>query len=126
MIELWIDIAGYEGKYQVSDQGRVRHIRANRILKQNNSNGYLAVYLYPAAPPHKKGMGRHLKRKLFVHRLVALAFCPNPDSVNIVNHIDRNPKNNCSTNLEWVTASGNTQHWMAHDRAAAEADGMPF
>lgn len=124
MTELWMDIPAWVGEYQVSDLGRVRSIKRGRtlVMHQQEWLGYKVIWL-------KKGKYR---RKCRVNRLVAFAFLPvpaDPDAI-FVNHIDRDRFNNAATNLEWVTPSGNTQHWMAHDRAqaaAAEASSdMPF
>lgn len=104
MEEIWKDVEGYEGLYQVSNKGRVKswikcnaHPYVPRILKGRISNkGY---YTY------------HLGDKtLKVHRLVANAFVPNPENKPQVNHIDGNKKNNHATNLEWVTNTENAAH----------------
>lgn len=109
-MENWKDITGFEGIYQVSDEGRVRSLdrkdnigvtRKGRILvTQKRPNGYLCVHL------SKNG-----KTKWFlVHRLVAEAFVENQNSdYTIVNHIDNNPVNNFASNLEWTTYKGNMQ-----------------
>ena len=115
MQELWRPIKGYEGLYDVSDQGRVRrnavpiwhpayggygYIRRERILRQRtDSVGYLVV------GPCRDGK-RKLKR---VHRLVAEAFVPGDHSLT-VNHIDGNKLNNVRSNLEWVSRADNLRH----------------
>lgn len=114
MQEIWKDITGYEGIYQVSNLGRVKsldHLRKNgkasyqkqkgRMLKQNNR---------PSTSHHNyKYVGLH-RKGYYVHRLVAQAFIPNPNNLPYVNHKDGNTVNNCVDNLEWVTAKQNTQH----------------
>ena len=112
--EVWKDIEGYEGLYQVSTCGNIKslakprkngngrcYIQKEKLLKQSfTSTGYKKVELY------KDG-----KRKSFkVHRLVAIAFISNPDNKPEVNHIDGNKINNNIDNLEWVTSSENTIH----------------
>ena len=111
--EIWKDIEGYEGLYQVSTYGNIKslpkvrrngtgtYIQKERLLKPSNtSTGYKKVELC------KDG-----KRKGFkVHRLVAIAFIPNPDNKPEVNHIDGNKINNNIDNLEWVTSSEKTIH----------------
>lgn len=112
MEEIWRDIKGYEGLYQVSNLGNVRSLRyRNRdevrelFLKPHNQ-GYLQVEL------HRDG-----KRKMFtVHRLVAMAFVDGYEENKQVNHIDENKQNNVSTNLEWVSTSQNVLHSISHRR----------
>jgi hypothetical protein len=108
-MEIWKDINGYEGYYQISNQGNVRsidrfdgvHDRKGTIIKPNlKQNGYLQV-----------GLRMHSKRKwIGVHRLVAIHFIENPDNKPQVNHIDGNKQNNTINNLEWVTAKENQNH----------------
>ena len=101
MKEIWKDIEGYEGLYQVSNLGRVRTLNYRRqkgvikILKQA-MNGKQHV-CYSAVELSKNGTGKIFK----VHRLVAMAFIPNPDNLPEVNHKDENHTNNVWTNLEW-------------------------
>jgi hypothetical protein len=98
-METWKDVPGYDGLYQVSDQGRIR--RDNRIKKlKEDRGGYLNVWL------SKRSEMKCLK----VHRLVALAFIDNPENKRTVNHKDGNKKNNCVQNLEWATHSENVTH----------------
>lgn len=110
MKELWKDIDGYHGFYQVSNLGRVKrmeqkdkggHLYKERLVKcGDGGRGYLRVHL------SKDGVARwHL-----VHRLVAKAFVLQTDNCNVVNHIDNNPSNNRFDNLEWTDSKGNMQH----------------
>ena len=105
-MEKWRDIPGYEGFYQVSDLGNIRSIRFNKIrnMKSWDSNGYRAVELYLNNNGYTVG----------IHRLVALAFIPNPENKPEVNHKDRNRSNNNVENLEWVTQSENVAHAYRH------------
>lgn len=115
-MEHWRDINGYEGRYQVSDLGRVKslpfaqgyllktgekaqRVTREKILAQQRTNaGYMIVHL------HKDN-----ERKAFtVHRLVARAFIPG-DALT-VNHIDGNKTNNAAANLEWNTYTENLDH----------------
>lgn len=108
-MELWKDIEGFEGYYQISNKGNVRsvnrfdgvHDRQGSQIRQNlKHNGYLQV-----------GLRKHGKRKWFgVHRLVAIHFIENPDNKPQVNHIDGNKLNNTVENLEWVTGRENQRH----------------
>lgn len=101
-MEIWKDIEGYEGLYQVSDQGRVKSLQygKERILKPGLSKyGYLSVTLY------KDG-----NKKIYrVNRLVALAFIPNddPEHKTQCNHINELTTDNRAVNLNWMTPKEN-------------------
>ena len=120
--EIWKDIKGYEGLYQVSNIGRVKSLervvfRKNgrkfsvkeRILKPRpNYKGYLQIQLYDSSG----------KRKFFlVHRLVCEAFHENPENKPCVNHIDENKANNSASNLEWCTYEENLNHGTRNARS---------
>ena len=102
MEEIWKDIEGYEGLYQVSNLGRVKSFyKEGRILKQCiDKDGYFCVGLFK----NKKQNNKH------VHRLVATAFVDGYFEGAVVNHIDENKQNNLWTNLEWVTNQYNVQY----------------
>ena len=97
--EIWKDIEGFEGLYQVSSYGRVKSLNYRRtckegILKPLKDRGeYLHVNLC------KDGKMKHYP----VHRLVATAFVENPEGYTEVNHKDENKQNNCMENLEWCS-----------------------
>lgn len=101
MEEIWKDIEGYEGLYQVSNMGKVKSVRRNIILRQGITNGYKKAALYK----NKKGYKHFL-----IHRLVAIAFIPNPDNLPQINHKDENKTNNCVNNLEWCTQEYNQNY----------------
>lgn len=111
--EIWRDIEGYIGLYQVSNRGNVKSmarsvkVRSNgskynksRILKQNNTRGYTQVGL------SKKGNAKSYR----IHRLVANAFIENPDQKKEVNHINEIRNDNRVENLEWCTRIENAHH----------------
>lgn len=99
--EVWEDVKGYEGYYQVSNIGRVKSLTRKytkeRILKHNIRNGYKAVILCVEGKP----------KNVSVHRLVATAFIDNSNNYPVINHIDGNRTNNEMCNLEWCTQSHN-------------------
>ena len=104
----WKDIVGYENEYQINQFGEIRTLKDSPKLKKydvlkpqtSKRNGYVYQMLY------KNG-----KEKLFrVHRLVAMAFLPNPNNLPQVNHKDGNKQNNSVDNLEWCEQSDNMKH----------------
>lgn len=90
-----------QGLYQVSNMGNVKSVRNNKILSQTNHNGGYKLVSISIDGNHKE---------LTVHRLVALAFIPNPNGCRDVNHKDGNKANNSVENLEWVSHSENIKH----------------
>ena len=109
-MEIWKDIPGYEGLYEVSNKGRVRsfHYGKERIMKLiSNSVGYYKISLFKGG----------LYKRMYVHRLVAQAFIPNPDELKEVNHKDENPGNNSVDNLEWCDHKYNMKYGTARERA---------
>jgi hypothetical protein len=122
MTETWKDIAGFEGRYQVSDLGRVRSLprkqrythwrtgeelfrsTAGRILAtQTVNSGYGIVHLH----------ADNQRVARLVHRLVADAFLP-PPAKPLVNHLNGNKADNRAVNLEWVTDTENKLHAVEH------------
>lgn len=103
--EIWKDVIGYEGKYKISNYGRVYSIERNgtkgHLLKLRISiSGYVMVALTTNKKP----------KPLFVHKLVLQHFKPNPLNKKEGNHIDGNKLNNHIDNLEWCTRKENMQH----------------
>jgi len=103
-MEIWKEIIDYE-EYQVSDQGRVRNSR-EMILKQSIKKSPRSKTSYQRVNLCKDG----IVKNFFVHRLVCIAFLPNPENKRTVNHLDENGLNNCLTNLEWATDSEQQIH----------------
>ena len=107
MEEIWKNIKGYEGLYQVSNLGNIKN---NQIIKKTykRKDGYLNVQL------SKNG-----KVKTFlVHQLVAKSFIDNIDNLKEVNHKDENKENNCVSNLEWCDRSYNINYGTAKERGS--------
>lgn len=110
--EIWKDIEGYEGLYQVSNLGRVKSLKfgKEKILKPCIAGkGYLQVMLV------KNGTRKHY----YVHRLVGVAFIPNPDNLPEVNHISEDKLDCAATNLEWISHIDNVRHGTAISRGRA-------
>ena len=110
--EEWRDVIGYEGLYQVSNLGRVKS-----LPKYSNSKGYPELRKEKILKPYITGKYRNYctvrfidKKAYKVHRLVALAFIPNPNNYPIVNHKDENAANNRADNLEWCTNAYNVKY----------------
>jgi hypothetical protein len=123
--EIWKDIKGYEGLYQVSNLGNIkslsreiicgngRTLSKEKIFKFRNCDGYNRVHLMK----YKK------EKNLYVHRLVAEMFIPNPNNLPIINHIDENRSNNHVDNLEWCTQKENVNHGTAIERMSKTRTG---
>lgn len=110
--EIWKDVVGYEGLYQVSNLGRVKSVqryynvnggvalRKEKILKEKDAFKYKRVGLWKDS----------IQKFMFVHRIVAMAFIPNPYNYPEINHKDEIPANNRADNLEWCTAKYNCNY----------------
>ncbi len=107
-----VPIKGYEGRYEVTTDGKVISLPKKRLggnvapmnkiaLSADIKNKYAQVWLYD---------GSGGRDRLLVHRVVAEHFIPNPNGFECVNHIDRNHLNNDSANLEWVSVQRNNEH----------------
>lgn len=99
--EIWKDVVGFEGYYQVSNTGKVLSLRRSKLLKpKTDKDGYFEVVLCVCNE-------RTYKR---VHRLVAEAFIPNEEILPLINHKDSNKQNNTPSNLEWCSPTHNIVH----------------
>ena len=125
-MEIWRDIPGYEGIYQVSNLGRIKSLPriiicsngykknyGSKILKfSSDKNGYSKVALCKFCK----------QRSFLVHRLVAELFVPNPNNYSEVNHKDENKSNNCSNNLEWCTRKYNVNYGNRTKKQVSHTD----
>ena len=124
--EIWKDIEGYEGYYQVSNMGRIKSLERKckccgggtktiqgKVLKLADDKGYLKANLL------KEGK----VKRYFVHRLVAIAFLSNENNYPCVNHKDENRRNNNVSNLEWCTHEYNNNYGTRKEKASKTMKG---
>lgn len=109
--EIWRDIKGYEGLYQVSNLGRIKSLKfkSEKILSPGIiSGGYYAINLYK----------NNIRKQYRIHRLVAEAFIPNPENYPIINHKSEIKTENFVENLEWCSYKYNSNYGTAIKRRA--------
>lgn len=115
--EIWKDVIGYEGLYQVSNLGNVKRIGSFRGVNKkylnnynlnplDNGKGYLRVKLTK----------NNISKRYMLHRIIAEAFIKNVDNKPFINHINSNRKDNRIENLEWCTQSENVKHAVNQGR----------
>lgn len=112
--EVWKDIKGYEGLYQVSNRGRVKSLERRVVGKNGNMYYYhekikkacLMNHGYMVVDLHKNGKNKHA----YIHRLIAEYFIPNPENKPQINHKNGIRHDNRIENLEWVTCYENNKH----------------
>lgn len=107
--EIWKDIENFEGRYQVSNTGKIKSLLRNDLISfdRNNKGNYCRISITDCESK---------SHKFLVHRLVATHFIDNPDNKPMVNHIDNDVSNNHVNNLEWVTHSENMLHAQRQGR----------
>lgn len=114
-MEIWKDIRGYEGLYQISSLGNIKsypkkyqHNSIVVLKPSTNQYGYKYIGLY-----------KNKERKSYlIHRLVAEAFIPNPNNLPQINHKDENKQNNCVDNLEWCSNEYNASYGTRNIRSS--------
>lgn len=115
--EIWKDIKNFEGRYQISNFGRIKSLpkfKENSLVKCITPEKILRPGIhYEGYHLYKLYFGQKISRTVRVHRIVAEAFLPNPLNLPMVNHIDGNTQNNLLSNLEWCTPSNNIQNALA-------------
>ena len=116
MNEIWKPIRDYEGLYEVSNLGRIKRLgndknRKEKILKPyKNKLGYLRVTL------SKDNKVKYM----FIHRLVAIAFIPNPENKPCIDHINAIPSDNRVENLRWATYKENMNNELTKEKLSGE------
>ena len=104
------DVVGYEGLYAVTSCGKVWSYKRKKFLTPwTVRGGYLQVKL----------LKDNENKMYYVHRLVAMAYIPNPENLPEINHKDENKTNNCLQNLEWCDAKYNSNYGTRNDRLAS-------
>ena len=120
IMEQWKNIEGYEGLYQVSNEGRIKSLHREiiykdgrkKVLEERILHNFISDLGYYHVMLSKDGVPKRYK----VHRLVAKAFIPNPENLPVINHKDENPKNNVVENLEWCTQGYNVHYGTMIER----------
>ena len=101
-----IPIKNYEGLYEISNDGKVYNVKRKKYLTNVLAERYLIVLLYK----------NNKRKRCYVHRLVAEAFCKRQQGKDCVNHKDLNRLNNSFDNLEWVSSKENRIHFVLSDK----------
>ena len=124
--EVWKDVVGFEGMYQVSNIGRVKGLSRidglGRETKSKILKGFISAYGYAMVSLCKNGKKKHFQ----VHRLVAIAFIPNPENKPEIDHINTIPLDNRICNLRWVTRSENQNNPLTLKHKSEAVKGRPL
>jgi len=130
--EIWKDVVGFEGFYEVSNIGRVKSVK--RVITKSNGS---STCFYPIILRFAQRFGYYrvclhkidIKKSFFVHRLVAKAFIQNPNNYNIINHKNEYPHDNRVENIEWCTQYYNLHYGNRYIKALStlrENTGKPI
>jgi hypothetical protein len=118
-MEIWKDIIGYEGLYQVSNMGNVKSLDKYINGKFNSKRFIKGRILIPMRNGRYSIITLHknqIQKGFTVHRLVAQSFLPNPNNYPVVMHLDNDTSNNSVSNLQWGTQSHNLLQCVADGR----------
>jgi uncharacterized iron-regulated protein len=110
--EIYKPITNYETLYEISYNGLIKNLKTNKITRgwKHNTYGHRKVRLYK----------NNVAKDFYLHRLVAIEFIDNPHQNIYINHIDNNPDNNNSENLEWCTHQQNMHHAKINNRFSTD------
>lgn len=133
MDEIWKPINGFNEAYQISNLGRVKSVTRKIHTHHKGYDGYrvqreklLTATINNRGYAYVSLRSGNRYKHLFIHRLVAEAFIPNPNNLPFVNHIDENPQNNCVDNLEWCTPKYNCNYGDRNKKISESRKGMKF
>lgn len=118
--EVWKDVMGYEGLYEISSFGSLKRLKRTTLGKNGVEYNYPELIIkgdYDKDGYIRTTMSKNKNKKTKkLHRLVAEAFIPNPNNYPEVNHLDETKDNNRVSNLEWTTTRGNANHGTRNER----------